>query len=59
MSLRVDPTLLPELHKYGAFDIDACFNCGNYIEICPLATSAESMLRRLIRLGQIGLKEPH
>ena len=24
---RVDPTLLPEIRRYGAFDISACFNC--------------------------------
>jgi ferredoxin len=58
MSIRVDPTFLPELHRYGAFDVNACFNCGNCTAICPLSTETESFPRRMIRYAQIGLKDP-
>ncbi len=57
MSVRADPTFLRELKNYGAFDISACFNCGNCTAICPLSTDAEVFPRRLIRYGQLGLRE--
>lgn len=57
MSVRVDPTLLPELHKYGAFDIDACFNCGNCTAICPLSEDATPFPRKSIRYLQLGARQ--
>jgi len=57
MSIRVDPTLLPELHKYGAFDVNACFNCGNCTAICPLSTETENFPRKMIRYAQIGVRD--
>ena len=35
MAVTVDQTLLPELQRYGAFDVAACFNCGNCTAVCP------------------------
>jgi len=52
--MRIDPTLLPEIRKYGAFDIDACFNCGNCSAICPLSEGSVAFPRRLIRYAQLG-----
>jgi len=57
MSIRVDPTLLPELVKYGAFDVNACFNCGNCTAICPLSTETENFPRKMIRYAQVGLRD--
>ncbi len=57
MSVQVDPTLLSELHKYGAFDIDACFNCGNCTAICPLSTESVPLPRRAIRYIQVGARD--
>jgi ferredoxin len=55
--IRVDHSLLPALRAYGAFDIDACFNCGNCTAVCPLSTETETFPRRMIRYGQVGLSE--
>jgi ferredoxin len=57
MSTRVDPGLLPEIKKYGAVNISACFNCGNCTAICPLSTGEESFPRRMIRYAQVGMKD--
>jgi ferredoxin len=58
MSARVDPQFLTEIKKYGAVNIEACFNCGNCTAICPLSTNGETFPRRIIRYAQLGLKEP-
>ncbi len=50
----VDPTFLGELERFGAFDVKACFNCGNCTATCPLTTEDEKFPRRIIRLAQIG-----
>lgn len=56
MSLRVSTELMQEIQSYGAFDISACFNCGNCSAVCPLSTDQSSFPRRMIRLGQLGVK---
>jgi ferredoxin len=56
-AVRVDPTLLPELRRFGAFDIDACFNCGNCTAVCPLAQDGEAFPRRAIRYAQVGMRD--
>lgn len=55
MSYRADPDLLLEIQKYGAANIEACFNCGNCTAICPLSTEDETFPRRVIRLAQLGV----
>jgi ferredoxin len=57
MSTRVNPGLLPEIKKYGAVNISACFNCGNCTAICPLSTGEESFPRRMIRYAQVGMED--
>lgn len=42
------------MERFGAFDVKACFNCGNCTATCPLSTEGEQFPRRLIRLAQIG-----
>lgn len=54
MAVAVQPEVLDDLKRYGAFDISACFHCGNCTAVCPLSDQAGSFPRRLIRLGQIG-----
>jgi ferredoxin len=54
MATVVDPNLLQEIKKYGAYDISACFHCGNCSAVCPLTNESTSFPRKLIRLGQIG-----
>lgn len=57
MSVRVDPTLLTELKRYGAVNVEACFNCGNCTAICPLSTNTGDFPRRIIRYVQMGMKD--
>jgi ferredoxin len=57
MTVRVDPALLPEVKAYGAFDVDACFNCGTCTAICPLSEADTSFPRRIIRYAQVGMKD--
>jgi ferredoxin len=56
-AVRVDQAFLPELRRFGAFDIDACFNCGNCTAICPLAVNGEAFPRRAIRYAQVGMRD--
>jgi ferredoxin len=57
MSVTVDPTLLRTLQRYGAFDIAACFNCGNCTAVCPLTGADATFPRRIIRYAQVGMKD--
>jgi len=54
VSTMVNPKLLGKLKKYGAFDINACFNCGNCTAVCPLSEGNDSFPRKMIRFAQIG-----
>ncbi len=56
MSISVDPGLIKDIRSYGAFDISACFNCGNCSAVCPLSDDKSSFPRKMIRLGQLGAK---
>jgi ferredoxin len=56
-AIRVDHALLPELRRYGAFDVDACFNCGTCTAICPLSAEGETFPRRMIRYAQVGMRD--
>lgn len=58
MGYRIDTRFMSELQKYGAKDINACFNCGNCTAVCPHSEGSDTFPRRLIRYGQMGLKEP-
>jgi len=57
LSIRVDPTFLKEIKKYGAFDISACFNCGNCTAVCPLSEGRDNFPRKMIRYSQLGLRD--
>jgi ferredoxin len=56
MTTRVDLTLLPELKKYGAVNLESCFNCGNCTAICPLSEDGYTFPRNMIREVQLGLR---
>ena len=57
MSVIVDHTLLPKLKQFGAFDIGACFNCGNCTAVCPLSEGDATFPRKIIRYAQVGMRE--
>jgi nitrate reductase gamma subunit len=57
MTTRVDRNLYPELQRFGATDISACFNCGVCSAICPLSVDGASFPRRMSRYAQLGLRD--
>ena len=57
MTTRVDRNLLPEMARFGAPDISACFNCGVCSAICPLSSDGASFPRRMSRYAQLGQRE--
>lgn len=54
MTMRVDAGVLAEMRRFGAFDINACFNCGNCTAVCPLSKDNDAFPRRVIRYAQLG-----
>ena len=57
MTARVDHNLYPELRRFGATDISACYNCGVCSAICPLSVDGASFPRRMSRYAQLGLRD--
>jgi len=57
MTALVDLGLYPELQRYGATDMSACFSCGNCTAICPLSENDATFPRRMIRYAQVGMKD--
>ncbi|MBN1677684.1 MAG: respiratory nitrate reductase subunit gamma [Candidatus Thermoplasmatota archaeon] len=57
MAVQVDSHLMTDLKKMGAFDISACYNCGNCTAICPLSVEGHELPRKLIRYAILGLKD--
>lgn len=55
--MKVNPELIKDIRKYGAFDISACFNCGNCTAVCPLAKEDAPFPRHLIRRAHVGDKK--
>ncbi len=55
--MKVNTKFIKEVKEYGAFDISACFNCGNCTAICPLSKEDSSFPRKMIRYAQIGAEE--
>ncbi len=53
---RVNPDFSEKIKKYGAFDISACYNCGNCTAICPLSTEDNSFPRKMVRATVLGLE---
>ena len=55
--VRVDLGLYPEIQKFGAADISACFSCGTCSATCPMSQTDGTFPRRIIRFAQLGMKE--
>ncbi len=53
--LKINPDFAVKLKKYGAVDINACYNCGNCTAICPLSEEDHSFPRRMLRASVLGL----
>jgi NAD-dependent dihydropyrimidine dehydrogenase PreA subunit len=57
MTHTVDLKLSRDLKRFGAVDIDACFNCGNCTAVCQLSEDRAQFPRRLVRYGQLGMRD--
>lgn len=53
----INPAFGIELEKYGAFDFNACYNCGNCTAICTLSTEEDSFPREMLRFSVLGLED--
>jgi ferredoxin len=53
----VDMGLYPEILKYGAADVTACFSCGTCTASCPISQTDGTFPRRIIRYAQVGMKD--
>lgn len=52
---RINPEFTDELKKYGAFDPNACYNCGNCTAVCSLSDENNSFPRKMVRYSVLGL----
>jgi len=52
----INPEFGKKLKKYGSFDFNACYNCGNCTAVCSLSTEENSFPRELVRLSTVGLE---
>jgi quinone-modifying oxidoreductase, subunit QmoC len=56
-STPVDLGLYPDIQRFGAADVSACFSCGTCTASCPLSESDATFPRRIIRYAQLGMKD--
>jgi len=57
MSVRVDPSFMKDLEKFGLKDANKCMHCGNCTAVCPLSTPENTFPRKLVKYAQMGLKD--
>lgn len=53
----INPSFSKELKKYGAFDFNACYNCGTCTAICSLSKEDNSFPREMVRYSALGLED--
>ncbi|MCI0582811.1 MAG: 4Fe-4S dicluster domain-containing protein [Chloroflexi bacterium] len=53
----LDVGLYPDIQRFGATDISACFSCGTCTASCPLSQTDATFPRRIIRYAQLGMKD--
>jgi len=53
---RINPEFTDKLKKFGAFDPNACYNCGNCTAVCTLSDEENSFPRKMVRYSVLGLE---
>ncbi|MBN2274641.1 MAG: 4Fe-4S dicluster domain-containing protein [Bacteroidales bacterium] len=53
----IDPKFGKKLKKYGAYEFDACYNCGSCTAVCSLSTEEDSFPREMVRFSVLGMKD--
>jgi ferredoxin len=56
-AVAVDLGLYPDIRRFGAADVSACFSCGTCTASCPLSQDDGAFPRRIIRYAQLGMKD--
>lgn len=54
---KINPDFATELKKYGAFDLNACYNCGTCTAVCTLSDEKNSFPRKMVRFSVLGLED--
>jgi quinone-modifying oxidoreductase subunit QmoC len=57
MSIRVDPMFIDVLDRFGAEDVQLCYQCGDCSTVCPHADEVYKFPRKSMRLLQMGLAQ--
>jgi ferredoxin len=57
MTVEVKPSIIPELQKYGAFDVTACYGCGLCTASCNLTKVGGEFPRKLIHSANLGMED--
>jgi ferredoxin len=52
---EVNPGFSEILKEYGAFDMNACYNCGTCTAVCAMSDEENSFPRRMVRYSVLGL----
>ena len=54
---RINPKFSNKLKDYGAFDLNACYNCGTCTSVCSLSDEENSFPRKMVRYSVLGLED--
>ncbi|HPD65359.1 MAG TPA: 4Fe-4S dicluster domain-containing protein [Bacteroidia bacterium] len=57
MAIRVNPGFIDELDRYGAEDVQLCYQCGDCSTVCPHADEYYKFPRKSLRQLQMGLEQ--
>ncbi|NIS77543.1 MAG: hypothetical protein GTO00_08020 [Deltaproteobacteria bacterium] len=56
--MKISPTLVQEVRKYGNFDVNGCYNCGSCTITCDISSDSASFPRRSIQYALLGMSDP-
>lgn len=54
---KINPDFSDKLKDFGAFDLNACYNCGTCTAICALSDEENSIPRKMVRYSVLGLED--
>ncbi len=54
---KVNPEFSDTLKDFGAFDLNACYNCGTCTAICTLSDEENSFPRKMVRYSVLGFED--
>jgi ferredoxin len=57
MAIRVNPSFIDELERFGAEDVQLCYQCGDCSTVCSHANEAFKFPRKSMRQLQMGLEQ--